>query len=189
VATDINLTLSQLNELFQTLTMSILGLDSAKPASAYAVRISWPTGGAPAWKIKEDVCFLKIVEQDNPYNRQRERSFDGSASNQATSYTRVINVSFVFYGPNSFDHAQTVRDGLFAQTNHDTLSANNLYMVPDIAAPVRCPELFEGQWWERVNVNMNFNELVVKNTAVNSLNSVTVTLKNGTITETIIVNP
>ena len=176
MATDIYLTIAQLNTLFQTLVMTMIGLDPAVSTSAYAVRISWPTGGAPSWKNTEDICFLRIVEKDDEYNRQREAKFDAARLNQITTYTRVIEVSFVFYGPNSFDHAQTVRDQIFYQKNHDTLALQNIYLIPDIHSPKRAPELFQGNWWERTDMSMDFNELIVRNSALNSATSVAVDL-------------
>ena len=202
VATDTYLTLSEIGVLFQSLTMSILGLDptnwnaySASPSTwigavpanpYYNVRLAWPTEGAPAWKITEDVVFLQCIEIDDSYNRQRETSFDLSNSNQATSYTRVIQVSFIIYGPNSFDNARKIKDSIFYQQNHDTLASNNLYMIPDIIAAMRSPELFEGQWWERVTMNMSFNEFIVSNTSVLSIESAVITVIESSTQQQII---
>jgi hypothetical protein len=44
----------------------------------------------------------------------------------------------------------------------DLLNAENLYLIPDIAAPRHTHELFEGQWWSRHDLAVRFNELVVR---------------------------
>jgi len=64
------LKISELENLFQDLTCSILNLDKDRQ-----VRISWPTEGAPAWSITDDVLFIRVVPVDNMYNRQRERRY------------------------------------------------------------------------------------------------------------------
>ena len=173
------LTIGQLNELFQRLTMVMLGLDTSLEASAKAVRLSWPTGGAPAWKVSEDVCFLQIIETDDRYNRQRDVSdenIDAASNKQTTSYTRVIGISWTFYGPSSFSNAMTVRDCMFYQNFRDVLAQNNIYLIPDIISPRRAPESFQGQWWERVDMNINFNEKISRELTVSSLADVPVTI-------------
>ena len=160
---DTILTLAQLNAIFQALTMSMLG------SAIIDCRISWPTGGAPSWLVNQDIAFLQVLETDSPYNRQRDvvmTNADTNDANQATSYTRVLAAKWIFYGPNSFSNAQSIRDLLFYQNNHDTLAQSNLFMVPDIVSPVRAPELFAGQWWERTDLIINFNETIVRNLIV-----------------------
>ena len=184
---DSALTIQQINVLMQTLTMGMLGLDPAKPASAYAVRLSWPTGGAPAWKVTEDVAFLRCLEVDDGYNRQRETDFNWATSTQSTRFTRVWSISWTFYGPNSFSNAQSVRDLIFYQQQHDTLAQSNLFLIPDIMAPRRAPELFADQWWERTDLTLSFNEAVTRDTVVNAIESATIELLTPTTTTTIIV--
>lgn len=175
---DTALTLKQFEDLFQALTCTLLGIDvSAHPDY---VRISWPTGGAPAWLITDDIVFLQVTEIDNPYNRQREVKFDPYDTlnaDQVTNFTRVMQVAWTLYGPNSFDHSQTIRDTIFYQTNHDTLAVQNIFLIPDIYATRRIPELFQGQWWERTDLSMKFNELIIRNLAVPYIQSADITVQ------------
>lgn len=176
MATDIFLTFTALKTLFQNLAVTMTGL------AADMVRLSWPTGGAPAWGITDNICFLKVMEIDNPYNRQRDVSFseiDPNNANQAMSYTRVIAVNLIFYGPNSFDNAQAVRDQIFYPANHDTLALNNIYLVPDVESPRYAPELFAGQWWERTDMTLYFNEQVTRNTTVPFIQTAEIILQDG----------
>ena len=190
MANDTVNTLAQLNQLFQTLTISLLGItfsNNADKTPYGKVRVSWPTEGQPAWKITEDVCFIRSLEIDNPYNKQRDVYFttnytgnnnavDANNCNQKTSFTRVLMVTWVFYGPSSFENAQKVRDGMFYQLNHDALANNNIYLLPNTESPRRAPELFQGQWWERTDLTMYFNELVIRNLAVPYLKSAQITI-------------
>jgi hypothetical protein len=38
--------------------------------------------------------------------------------------------------------------------------------VQDVNVPIRSPELFNGQWWERVNLDVLFNESITTNNLV-----------------------
>ena len=85
--------------------------------------------------------------------------------NQETTYTRVIRCVWSIYGPNSFDNGQTTRDRLFDGDIRGTLAASNLYPKTNVIAPVRVPEYFQGQWWEREDFSVQFNDELVAGTA------------------------
>lgn len=132
-------------------------------------RISWPTGGAPAWGITEDIVFIQIVEVPNLYSEQLNTKYlplDNDNVNQQTSFTRVLEVNWVFYGPNSYDYASSVRPQIGYQLFHDILARQGVYLIPGHYTPKRIPELFEGQWWDRSDVTMPFNVLTVRNLEV-----------------------
>ena len=177
--------LQQLNILFQNLIIDMLGFEKTGSPAAYseaafkAVRISWPTTGAPSWKITDDVCFIKVAEQDDNYNRLRESKYEnitGDINNIAseTWYTRVISLNLVIYGPNSWSNAMLIRDSIYKYESQTTLKDNNLHLIPNISSPVRFPELFSAQWWERVDIGFLFNELVIREDTVPLIKSVEV---------------
>ena len=170
---DTYLTIAQLNVLFQAMILDILGYEkTGSPAdysnAAYAaVRVAWPTYGAPAWKVSEDVTFIHVTEEDEPINRQREFVYTESLLGETlldeeVSYTRVIGLNLIFYGPTSFHNAQLVRDGVFRETYRRVLSQNKIFLIPDIVAPRRAPEPFQSQWWERTDLDLTFNEKIKK---------------------------
>ena len=174
---DIFLTLKQIENLFWNTTTQMLGLDPALAVNASKVRIAWPTDGAPSWKITDDVMFLRIGDFDDSINILRDNvmtTFDADNANQSTAYTRVLIVHFVCYGPNSFDNAFLIRNNLYKQIYRDLLNVKNIYLIPQINSPVRSPELFNGQWWERTNMMAKFNELIQFNQTVPYLKSATV---------------
>lgn len=181
--TDINLEIADLNLLFQQITMDILGYDyvANQDAAAYAVRIGWPTEGAPAFKIDEDIAFITVVEKDSSYNRQREMKMTDLPNynlNMETGHTRVVGVNWVFYGPNSFARAQAVMDDIFYPETQWLLNNSNLYLIPDISSPIRIPELFQSRWWERTDLKMLFNELVIRNKTIRAITSVEAIVEN-----------
>jgi hypothetical protein len=162
--------LKTIEDLFQNMTAQILGLD---PDSG--VRISWPTEGAPAWEIDENIAFVRVTTEDRPYNRKRESKYTYVASPECMdhdiTYTRIVSVAWLLYGPDSFDNAQLLRDAFFLQTNREELAGSNLYLIPDILEPRRVPELFGGRWWERADVTILFNEFVTMSSVAYFLKS------------------
>lgn len=173
---DMILTLRQLEDAFRNLTCAMLGLDPSAPVNADKVRIAWPIGGAPAWKIDDDVVFLQITPANDPYIQQRDITYTGGnndSSNVITSYTRAHAVHWILYGPNSFDNAEKIRNGLY---NAD-LSASSLYVVLNIPAPIRAPELFNGRWWERSDLSATFYETVTRQGTVPVIHGVKITIK------------
>lgn len=178
------LTLTQIEDLFQGLFVSILGWDQTSPSKVNDVRISWPEEGMPAFLITDDVVFIQCMEIDDPYNRQRENEdvLSGSAPldfDRTVSYTRVWQIMAVLYGPDSFKNSQDLRDKIFYEDNQLTLKRNYLYLVHDIVAPRRVPEYFQGKWWKRVDMSFVFYESVVRDTTVPVVDSVEVTMFDG----------
>jgi hypothetical protein len=171
------LTPQQINQVIQAATLAYFGL-TPEPAAYALVRVGWQTQGEPAWAITDDVCIINCVEEDDPYNRTRDMSYipvlDESEFNEVTTYTRVWGVRWTLYGPNSYDRARIIRSALYTQLAHDIIYQANLFAVMDFPAPVRAPELFAGQWWERVDFKCQFNEAVTEAPTVNAVESVEV---------------
>ena len=156
------LTPATIDSLLQTATIA-MGMSLTNPGgnTAYGVRIGWQTQGQPAQLITDDVVYLRALEVDDPYNRIKDRYSDGFG-NQVTEYTRVWEVYWTVYGPNSFDNARILRTRLFDQDIHDALAQSALYFVTDPRAPVRNVEEKDGQWWERCDFSARFNEFTVE---------------------------
>ena len=174
------LTLAQVNDLLQQMTITALGL----PENSYAsVRIGWQTEGQPFEDITADVVYLFAVEEDDDYNRLRDNlvfSNDNNSVIVAESYTRVWRFSWTFYGPNSFDRARRLRSALFNTASHDAMAAYQLYLITDPAAPVRVPEVFQKRWWERVDFSARFNELVVETDTTGFIKSAEIIVEDAT---------
>lgn len=171
------MTISELETAFWTITMTMLGYDPASTSSNILgkVRTDWPTLGQPEFDVTEDLVFLKVVPVDDNYNRIRDMSWVPTDSTGVTlaetyTYTRVIGVSWICYGPNSNEAAQTIRNKMFYAT--DVLDGYGLYLIPDTAEPQRAPEEFNQLWWERTDLFMKFNTLVTDTVDVPSVASV-----------------
>ena len=159
------LSLSEIQDIFWDCTIKILGLDPNKKENQKRIRKGYPTEGAPAWKHTDNVGFIIVSPANDPYAQQVERSYSQTGETTAdniSSYTRVHQVQWTFYGPSSFDDADRVRAGLF----RSPLLFSPMHLVTDVPAPVRLPELFGGQWWERTSFTARFNEKVVRSSTV-----------------------
>jgi hypothetical protein len=173
-----------ISTLLQTLTCQMLGINPATDSLAYSkVRLEWPQAGQPGWGLGDDVCFVKCVEEDDSYNRIRDRRFGTQSGSYGSTdtYTRVWRVSWALYGPNSFDNARLIKSALFsADFTHDTLAASSLYLVTDIPATRRAPEKFQNQWWDRSDLDIRLNEFVTETLAVNSISTAEVLVYDHT---------
>jgi len=168
------LTPKQLEVIMQATTCTMLGIDPATDTLAGSkVRIGWQVAGQPyAQDPSVDVCVLRAVEEDNLYDKLRDRQLivnDDEIDISEEQYTRVWHIFWVLYGPNSFDHARMIRSGILNDSIHDNLATSNIYAVPEISAPIRVPEVSNGKWWERVDLECLFYENVLEDTVVNTV--------------------
>lgn len=172
------LTIFDLNNIFTSASQAILQIDPNTDSQAfYKVRTTFPTAGAPAFKITDDVLFVTPKPIDDDYNRVRDEEYvdiSPTEVHKVVSYTRVLRVEFCVFGPNSLDNARALRSGYLEQLIHDFLEYQGLYLIPDNAEPSRNPENFDGQWWERVDFALRFNELVHETTVLQTVKSVEV---------------
>lgn len=164
---DVVLKLEQIEDIFiRVITKILLPSD---PTNAERVRASWPTDGAPGWKIDEDVTFIRANSLNDPITRTRDVEYfgiDPNTANRQVTYTRVHDIHLLFYGPDSFDDADLVRHSFFLPDVKEELAKYNLFMVPDVDVPIRFPEFFNGQWWQRADFRIRFNEFVKRESSV-----------------------
>ncbi len=161
-------TTEQIEDFFWQLTMRILGYNPDNfnnpdnPPACMPVRIAWPTTGAPAWKISEDVVFIRLIpREDDDYARQIDSEYKAHAATviKKSSRTRIWEVQFVAYGPNAQTAVNKIKDGVFRQDIKRLLSESAVFLIPNMPPCRRVPELFAGQWWNRWDVSLTFNEL------------------------------
>lgn len=142
------------------------------------IRISWPTDGAPSWKIDDNVIFLSVVDEGNADIAQMvdsvfEDAGDGYLLTQGI--TRVLKVTMVAYGPKSYYFLSKIRLALL--NGCDTLRNANIFLVPSADSPQRAPELFQGRWWERCDLALRFNSLAEFTQNVNAIKEADITVK------------
>lgn len=175
--TDTILLQTQLENIFQSLTSGFL--NTTDPS---VVRINWPQDGAPAFGIADDVCFISLTPIDTPYSHQVQTDYtelDIDNANSNLTYNAGIRVGWTLYGPSSFDNAALIWSQLFTDSTKDTLASNNLALVTDVSQPVRTPELFNGQWFNRASLQGTFNELVIRASSVPYLQTADIQIEEG----------
>jgi hypothetical protein len=184
-----NLLITLSNEATGTATEQVSFYD---PNANTRVRNSWPQKGSPGFAITDDTLFIRCVLDPTTYNvRDQYTKIDPNNDKQILknrSYTRQWRVAFVAYGPNACDSLRLISSMLLEDFPHDTLAASKLYLMPDLGTPVRNPELYEGQWWERWDFAADFNEEVCESITVIRVASIPVigsTSDNRNFSETI----
>lgn len=158
------------------------------PKCYYKVRVGWQQLGQPAWAIDEDTCIIRCATVPSDYSETRDltNTAGDTTVTQSDTFTRCWKTFWTFYGPNSIDRARAVRSALMKiDFVAYTLAQSNLYLIPDISEPLRSPEDFQGQWWERVDMTAIFNEQVNEQYVVNAIASVEVIgfTENGQFTD------
>lgn len=152
------------------------------PTAGTQVRQSWPQTGAPAFKIADNVAFVRCTEVDDWYNKVPDY---GTEQNDAESVTleiektRVWRVFWEIRGPLSYDRATLLKTVMQLDFIHDTLAPLNLYLVPDTRNPQRAPEYDDGQWWERTDLTMHFNEQVNDTIVMPTVAEIPVSISNA----------
>jgi hypothetical protein len=172
---DIYLTLQELKKLFFDLLTDML--DGSPVASQ--VRWSWPTQGAPAFGINDDIVFLKIYDMEGALTKQKEEIYT-LGYNMAVNYTRVLKLNCIFYGPNSWENVTDVSNKIYWQEYHDDLAQEKIYLIPGFSPLNRVPELWQGQWYERADLNLTFNEQIKLNREVPAIETVRVIVNDRT---------
>lgn len=176
--------IEQFEDIMQGSIVRILGWALTKNND---VRIGWQTTGAPAWDIEKDMVFITAVPQTSPYSREHSIIVENGSPdiNISTGFTRVMKLQVICYGKNATENAYKILLGMFKEVPRQELVKEKIFFLPDADAPKRVPELFEGQWWERSDLELFFNELIVDDQQMNAVESVDVEVHdvNGLLTE------
>jgi len=150
-----------LDTMFWRTAMIMLGLDVNDTQNANKVRRTYPADGQPTWKIDEDVMFIRLFEKDDSYSRQLDSIYEEENDTiiKKSARTRVWSVQYTAYGPNAHSNINRIKDGVFRQDIKRILAGSSVFLIPDLPPARRAPELFAGQWWERWDLHLSFNEL------------------------------
>ena len=171
------LTLPAIQAVVQNLTLGMIG--QIQSETSPVVRIQFPTQGAPFGEASDDLCYIRCTTVENPYDRIRYkfmRAIEGTDETvqEAQNYTRTWTVHWCLYGPNSTDNARMVKSALFQDYFCFQLQESNLFPVSDYPAPIRAPELIDGQWFERVDYEAVMHEFVTETITYGTVASVEV---------------
>jgi hypothetical protein len=187
-------------KIFQNVVAQVFGYNLAPPISTksdstnpfWTVRMGWQQQGQPAWTITENVCIITAYTDDDPFSRISDTLLsanDSESLNQEMSYTQVWKMHFVCYGPNAFTNGVLIVAAMALDWVHDALAASNIYAITEWKRPDVLYENEDGQWWQRADVNLRFNEFVQLTLIVPAASGVGITLvKENGLSETFNVN-
>ena len=154
------------------------------------VRIGWQQEGEPGPDITFDTVTVRCTPVDTYFSRLRDQvrvPNDSTTLTQQDVFTRTWRTHWTFYGPNALIYSKTIQSSLIkSDFVSSALATNNLYVNPDIAEPLRNPELWQGRWWERVDMWAEFNEEITETLTVGTVASVEVKVytKDGEVLDT-----
>lgn len=144
------------------------------------IRRSFPTEGAPDWKITDDIVFLNISLRDDQYGRQWDsvyRTENGTVFRNMKR-TRIWDLDAKCYGPKAFNLATALHDGVFSQAAKDLINPQGVFLVPYMDRCIQANEIFAGRWWERWDVRLTFNEEYEITENVGHIDEVPISISN-----------
>lgn len=149
----------------------------SNPLVTSQVRIAYQIQGQPGPPIDTSTVTIYCLPIDAEYSRMRDLTptANDTSITQTDVFTRRWKTHWTFYGPNALDDARAVRSALDTiQFVADYLAGFNLYVDPSIKEPQRGPQEFQGRYWERIDLEAEFNEQVNETFTVGLVQSVKV---------------
>jgi hypothetical protein len=153
------MTYTELQELFWG-EVAVITADIIKTPNKF-IRWRYPEGGAPDWKISDDILFLYLAEADDDYAKQRDSLYrtEDETVYRDTTRTRVWDLQATAYGRKSYELVNFLKNGFFYEPVRRNLAHKDVFIVPNLQTCMQAPELFAGKWWDRWDITLRFNEL------------------------------
>lgn len=129
--------------------------------SEVQIRKAWPKIGSPNWNYNDNVMFIQVHEEGGHDITQPIDSIvedDGEDYLETRYSTRVVRLNLVAYGPKSYECLRKIRMLLYGY--NETLHKNKIYVIPEPDTLKSVPELFQGQWWLRADIDIRFNTII-----------------------------
>lgn len=125
------------------------------------VLISYSRRGQRSSKIDEDVCYIKVFNEQDERNiyKQRKEAFDPETEQVTITQfaMRTLRLQVVFYGPNSDVLSTKLNELFYLNRAKEFLYNNNLAFIPDRTnIPIKSYEKINEQFWERADLKLYF---------------------------------
>jgi len=124
------------------------------------IRLAWPKMGAPDWKITDSIIFVQVLEEGgDDISRPIYTDYDDDGDDYLVTRhgTRVVRLNLVAYGPKGYDALSKIR--LYIG-QHKSLRQSKIRLIPETDTIKNVPEVFNGRWWQRADVDLKFNTVV-----------------------------
>ena len=175
--------LEDLDILFADYAQEILGLSQDK------VLIQHTEKGQISSTINENVAYIHVgLVNDAVQNlKERKREFTNGKFKTTQHSMRIIELFVMFYGPDSVDLSTLLADSFFLECGKEFLYKNNLSLIPSsVTNGITLHERFNGQWWKRSDLKVQFYNSIQVSEDVNKLDSVDITYNVSSGNKTII---
>lgn len=158
----VKLTQREFEDLMMTVARLLLGVG---PADETSVRIPYgassKTGSAAAHSPEKSVCYVHVEPTDDGYGTKHHIRYQNGATEsdgmtEVDEYTEEYAVIFSCYGPDSYDRARLIRDGLFTQEAKRILSEMRVYVKTNLSPLAQTHDLMNTQWVKRCDLTATF---------------------------------
>jgi hypothetical protein len=184
----VNLTQREVEDMMMDVARLLLGIDDTDNAS---VRIPYgassETGSAAAHSPEKSVCYVHVEPTDDGYGVQHHKSYQNGATEsdgmtEVDEYTEEYAVIFSCYGPDSYDRARLIRDGLFSLEVKRMLGARRVYFKPSTPPLAQTHDVINTQWVKRCDLTATFYAYVriERENAVQNIEQVNITIATPT---------
>lgn len=138
------LTQEQLEDVLHDLVAGITGLTASK------VRPRWQPTPPKQPAHNTDWCAFGIGDDDHARHSAVVHSGTGDGTDTVITW-ETLNALASFYGPNAWDLAGRLRDGLYIEQNRAQLRAAGL-ALGEVGRRTKVPELINNIWVQRVDL-------------------------------------
>lgn len=176
-----NLSKKEIMATFYRATMEALGYNPDKRYGKQKppVRLSYSAYGKPDWGIGEDVIFLAFNDVSDETTQPVHTTFEYKADEIIRRHwsNRVVQINFTAYGPKCYDRLLKLRH--IFMDGSSILRKADLMMIPSADVPQYAPELYQNMWWERADLALRFNNTVIWDESVSTIEKVPITIKDN----------
>lgn len=140
------------------------------------VRIQYQELGQMSNRYKENFAFIKVTPEldERAIFKNRKRVYDPLKGQFAytSNATRTITLHVVFYGPGCYENCYKFNELMYTENSKLLLKIMYLSAIPDRTnGPTRFPEMHNGKWWPRADIELRFYNAIEISETVNSFNS------------------
>ncbi len=180
----IKLTQREVEDLMMDVARLLLGVPATDNTS---VRIPYgassKTGSAATHSPEKSVCYVHVEPTDDGYGVQHHISYENGATEsdgmtEVDEYTEEYAVIFSCYGPDGYDRARTIRDGLFTLEIKRLLGARRVHFKVAVPPLAQTYEIMNTQWVKRCDLTATFYAYVrtERENAVQPIEQVNITI-------------
>ena len=170
---DILQNFSDLENIFADLLTTATGLASS------SVLVAYTRLGKPSFDNGTDMVYIRLMQESDDRMKYKNRTSVYSTETQKFTFSqqssRTLDLGITFYGPNCMKYAQKANEFFYFANTKLLLAQSNLFLVAErTVGPIRIPEQFNGQWWERADLNLLLYNTVLVENIVEKFNSYTI---------------